>query len=193
MIPHELIALFDMDGTLFDYEAQLKEDLSKIASPEEKEIRFNFEDNPKYLQNRIDLITSHESWWQNLPKFKLGWDVLEITKKLGFHHTILTQGPRSKPAAWSGKKRCADEHFGENFDITLTRNKGLVYGKVLVDDFPGYIEKWLKHRKNGLVIMPANEGNENFKHPQVIRYDGTNLEEVKNALEEVKRKTLGEK
>lgn len=186
---HSLIALYDMDGTLFDYETKLKEDLEKIAYPNEPKIKLS-KDNPDYLQNRINLITSQESWWENLPRFKLGWDVFEITKELGYSHTILTQGPRSKPLAWSGKKKCIAKHLGEDFDIMITRNKGLVYGKVLVDDFPPYIENWLKWRKNGQVIMPANEFNEYFKHPQVIRYDGTNLKEVRFALEEMKRKTI---
>ena len=127
-----------------------------------------------------------------MPKFKLGWDILEIVKSLGFKIMILTQAPRKNPNAWSGKKICIDKHFGEDFDVTLTRNKGLVYGKILVDDFPGYIEKWLEWRKRGLVIMPANESNKDFKNPQVIRYDGTNLDEVKKAVEEIKRKTLEE-
>jgi 5'-nucleotidase len=190
---HDLIVLYDMDGTLFDYEKALASDLKKLASPGEKTIRISFGNNPLYLRERIDLITSNESWWENLPKFQLGWDVLKITQELGYYHTILTQGPRKKPAAWSGKKKCVDKHFGENFDVILTRNKGLIYGKVLVDDFPGYIEKWLKWRKNGQVIMPANEYNKDFKHSQVIRYDGNNLNEVRDALEKVKRKTLGKK
>jgi len=49
--------------------------------------------------------------------------------------------------------------------------------------FLGYVERWLSWRDRGLVIMPANEGNKNFSHPQVIRYDGSNLEVVKKAME----------
>jgi hypothetical protein len=30
--------------------------------------------------------------------------------------------------------------------------------------------------------MPAHEYNKDFKHPNVIRYDGTNIEEVKERL-----------
>ena len=184
---NELIALFDSDGTLFDYEGQLKKDLKKIMAPCEKEFKFTFKKKPDYIENRIRLITSPESWWENLPKFKLGWDILEVAKSLGFKIMILTQAPRTIPEAWTGKKKCFDKNFGQDFDVTLTRNKGLVYGKVLVDDFPEYIEKWLKWRKRGLVIMPANEENKNFKHPQVIRYDGTNIKEVKNSLKKLKQ------
>jgi len=185
-----LIALFDMDGTLFDHKKSLKKELEKIGSPEEKIISFYSHDKPEYLKNRINLITSSESFWENLPKFKLGWDVLDIAKNLDYRIMILTQGPKSNPFAWSGKKKCIDKHFGEDFDITLTRDKGLVYGKVLVDDFPGYIDKWVKWRKRGQVIMPANELNQGYRHPQVIRYDGENLDEVKDSLKRIKDKTM---
>jgi len=188
---HDLIALFDMDGTLFDYEGSLQIELEKLRSSNEPKIDFNFNNNPIYIQNRIDLITRNESFWSDMPKFELGWNVLEAVQEIGgYQISILTQGPRKNPAAWSGKKKCIDKHFGEDFDITLTRDKGLVYGKVLVDDFPGYIEKWLKWRKNGQVIMPANNFNKDFKHSQVIRYDGKNLDEVYGSIVKVKKKTL---
>ena len=99
---------------------------------------------------------------------------------------ILTQGPKKNPASWSGKKKWIDKNLGQDVDITITRDKGLVYGKVLVDDYPGYIEKWLQWRERGLVIMPANELNKYFVHPQVIRYDGTNLNEIAIAMEKAK-------
>lgn len=186
----DLIALFDMDGTLFDYDGSLKREMNKLKSPGEKTFSLYDENKPDYIKKRIDLITSSESFWENMPKFDLGWGVLETAKNLDYKIMILTQGPRKNPFAWSGKKKCIDKHFGENFDITLTRDKGLVYGKVLVDDFPGYIERWIKWRKRGQVIMPANESNKNYKHPQVIRYTGENLREVINSLKEIKDKSL---
>ena len=180
-----------MDGTLFDYDLGLKKELDKICSPNEPEIKLYFNDNPLHIKNRIDLITRSESWWENLPKLNLGWDILKIVNELNYKVHILTQGPRKNSAAWSGKKKCIDKHFGEDFDLTLTRNKGLVYGKVLVDDYPEYIGRWLEWRKRGLVIMPANEFNKNYSNSQLIRYDGKNLKEVYRALVKVKNETLG--
>lgn len=55
----------------------------------------------------------------------------------------------------------------------------LRYGAVLVDDWPEYIRRWLENRPRGLVIMPAHEHNAGFNHPNVVRYDGTNKDEVK--------------
>jgi 5'-nucleotidase len=181
------IALFDMDGTLCDYDLGLFEALEKLRAPNEEIYKPSMSrDFPDYMQNRADLIRSSEGWWANLPKFKLGWDVLEIARKLEYEIMILTQGPRRNPASWSGKKKWIDSNLGPDVDITITRDKGLVYGRVLVDDYPEYIERWLQWRKRGLVIMPANESNSGFTHGQVIRYDGSNLDEVANAMERVK-------
>jgi 5'-nucleotidase len=57
--------------------------------------------------------------------------------------------------------------------ITITEDKSLVYGRVLVDDFPPYVDRWLKWRKNGVAIMPAAKYNETYIHPNMIRYDGS--------------------
>jgi FMN phosphatase YigB (HAD superfamily) len=179
----EKIILFDMDGTLCDYDSGLFNDLEKLRSPEEPIFHPPIKDSfPEYVKARAELITSSGKWWANLPKFQLGFDIREMSKELGYREMILTQGPRRNPDAWSGKKSWIDKNLGQDVDITITRDKGLVYGKVLVDDFPGYIERWLQWRPRGLVIMPANEGNYNFVHPQVIRYDGSNKTQVKNAM-----------
>ena len=184
----ENIALFDLDGTLCDYEGGLLRALEVLRAPEEEQFRGSIRDGaPLHMINRSNLIRSSEEWWAGLPKFPLGWDVLRVAKGLDYRIMILTQGPRRNPAAWSGKKKWIDKHLGEDVDITITRDKGLVYGRVLVDDFPDYIEKWLEHRKNGLVIMPANDSNKGYEHEQVIRYDGSNLEEVREVMMQVKR------
>jgi len=52
------------------------------------------------------------------------------------------------------------------------------YARVLVDDYPPYVLDWLAHRPRGLVIMPAQNYNADVTHPNVIRYDGTNLDRV---------------
>jgi 5'-nucleotidase len=183
----ENIALFDMDGTLCDYDKGLFNSLEKLRFPEEPVLLPPITDDcPSYIKARAELIKSSEIWWANLPRFQLGFDILNVAKELGYREMILTQGPRRNPYSWSGKKIWIDKNLGPDVDITITRDKGLVYGKILVDDFPAYVEKWLQWRPRGLVIMPAGKQNENFKHSQVIRYDGSNLEEVTAAMEKVK-------
>ena len=184
MADPENIALFDMDGTLCDYNEGLYSELEKIRSPTWEPIYRSFhggEDIPQYMLTRKDLITSHETWWANLPRFQLGWDVLDIAKELGYRPMILTQAPKNNPSALAGKLRWLRSNL-EDIDFTMTLDKGLVYGRVLVDDYPEYIKRWLTWRKNGLVIMPANDRNLSFSHNQVVRYDGSNLEEVRDRM-----------
>ena len=189
----EDIALFDMDGTLCNYEKALSEELEKLRSPQEPQYNLPIRDHsPLYIRKRADIITASEAWWENLPRLQLGWDILEIAKNLDYRIMILTQGPRKNPSSWSGKKKWIDRNLGPDVDLTITRDKGLVYGKILVDDFPRYIEGWLKWRSRGIVIMPANNLNKHFMHPNVIRYDGTNLDRVKEALALAKQRESGE-
>ena len=169
------IALFDLDGTLCDYDKGILEELEKLRSPYEPELKGDIRNFPQYLQSRSDLIRSSQSWWTNLPKFKLGWDVLGLARDLEYRIMILTQGPKKNPSSWAGKKMWIDQNLGSDVDVTITRDKGLVYGKILVDDYPEYISRWLEWRKRGLAIMPANESNSYYEHPQVIRYDGSNI------------------
>jgi 5'-nucleotidase len=165
------IALFDMDGTLCDYDGALDAALSALRSPKEPTRRIR-DREPKWLKARMDLIRSRVEWWEKLPMFKLGFHIWELAGELNLRRMILTQGPKRNPNAWVGKKLWIDRNLGQDTEVTITRDKGLVYGKMLVDDFPDYILKWVKWRPRGLVIMPASDENKNFRHPQVFRYDG---------------------
>ena len=172
------IALFDLDDTLADYCGQLLEDLRQIAS--------EFEPAPElfkgqhHIEARGHVITSQAGWFLKLKKFQLGWDVLEVAKDIGYSISVLTKGPTSKHIAWAEKVEWCNRHLTDFIDgVTITHDKGLVYGALLVDDWPEYIEQWLKHRPRGLVVMPAHDYNADFKHPNIIRYDGTNIEEIR--------------
>jgi len=185
------IALFDMDGTLFDYDGQMQKDLVNLMSPEETiteemlregDMWALAKDHP-YLERRMDLIKKVPGWWKNLPKFQLGWDVLKYAQEIGFCCHILTKGPRKKSFAWAEKVECIDLHLGEDFPIDIVgKDKDNRYGRVLVDDYPTYMEGWLANRKRGLGIMPRQKVNIGFEHPNVVVYDGTNIKEVVRAL-----------
>jgi hypothetical protein len=176
------IALFDMDGTLFDYDYTMRTWLKKLASPGEG---INWDDpslDPHaigdaarpWVQARIDMIRNTPGWWRDLPKLQLGWDLHRVAKGLGFDVHILTKGPSSRPHAWQEKVECLRKHFDpKEITIHITEQKAGRYGRVLVDDYPDYVQQWLEHRKRGLVIMPKNKSNENFNHPNVIHYDGS--------------------
>ena len=186
----ENIALFDLDGTLADYDSAMERDYTKLMTSWEKKnglfVRSFVKDRwPNYAKNRIDIIRNQPGWWENLKELKIGFDVFYQTNELGFTPYILTKGPKSSPNAYTEKKNWVEKHVrkkNSETKIILTEDKGVVYGKVLIDDWPEYIERWLENRERGLVIMPAHRWNENFQHQNVIRYDGTNLETVRKAL-----------
>jgi 5'-nucleotidase len=186
------LALFDMDNTLFDYEGQLRTDMRKLMSPDETEPEDLFDESKPYLKARMDLIKNVPGWWKDLPKFKPGWDILNLCKGKDFKIHILTKTPNSKPHAAMEKLQCLSIHCpGIKADL-VGEDKSRTYGTVLVDDYPEYVKGWLQHRPRGLAIMPAHSYNAAFQHPNVIRYDGTNLHEVAEALDAVKARKSGE-
>jgi 5'-nucleotidase len=183
----ENIALFDLDSTLCDYSKALRRDYNLIKSPNDPEFNDFQDELPEYIKNRKRMITGQSGWWENLEKFNLGFDILRIAEELEFEIYILTKAPKHNPMAWTEKAKWAQEHVPKA-KIILTEDKGLVYGKVLVDDFPPYIERWTENRPRGLVIMPAHPWNEDFSHKNTIRYDGTNLEQIRTAMEIAQRR-----
>jgi len=180
------IALFDLDGTLVDYRRKLNQDLQSMKSMEESCIDVEFmgdDEIPSYMKSRINFIRNFPGWWVNLPVLDIGMDVYFQARMVGFQIHVLTKGPHKTITAWSQKAEWVRKHLDSDVLITMTEDKSLVYGKVLVDDFPPYIEGWLKHRPRGLVIMPAHPYNEGYKRGNVIRYiKGKNIEEVTEAL-----------
>lgn len=177
------IALFDMDGTLFDYDGQLRRDLVPLMGPGE-ELPDNLWDESKpWLKARMGLIKSVPGWWRDLPKLQAGWDVLEQARAVGFEPHIITKGPGSRSRAWCEKHQCIVRHFGDGVSVDIVgKDKSATYGRVLVEDYPPYLDGWLKHRPRGLGILIDNPNNRDFQHPNVIRYTGDNLLAVRTAL-----------
>ncbi len=113
--------------------------------------------------------------------------MVEELRALGFELHVLTKGPRSTPNAWSEKVEWCAEHLPDA-NVTVTGDKSLVYGRVLVDDYPPYFTRWLEVRPRGLVVCVAHPWNEGFAkggaqaHPSVLRYDGENRAELRQRL-----------
>ena len=188
------IGLFDLDGSLADYDKAVLTGLARLQAPHEPlidAVRPAFE--IPHLYARIDLITREPGWWLNLEPIALGFQILELAKEIGFQIQVLTQGPKTNPLAWKEKVEWCQRHLGSDTDIHITRNKGLVYGKFLYDDYPVYMLRWLEHRPRGLGIMPVNSSNADFRHPQVVRWDGTNLDEVTESLQAAFHRPAGER
>lgn len=178
------VCLIDLDGTLIDYEEQLLFDLNQIKAPDEPTLTTLDAILPDYITRRMDLIRQSSTWWKNLPERHLGMDLLRLVCEVGFRPVICTKGPKHNSDAWKGKVDWCIAHLSPLPDIDITRDKGLTYGRVLIDDYPDYVEGWLKYRPRGLVIMPTHDYNKDFKHPQVLHYGGAeDYEMVRAALQ----------
>jgi 5'-nucleotidase len=177
------VALFDMDGTLVDFDGAMWSDLNQMRAPAEPDHTPTPDDenDPAWLKFRKDMIKRQPNWWVNLPRYAPGFEVYWAARDIGFGISILTKGPYNNSDAWRQKHEWCKKHVPGD-TIIMSQDKSLVYGRVLVDDWPPYIEPWLKWRQRGLVIMPAHRWNEGYSHPQVIRYDGTNMVAVREAL-----------
>jgi phosphoglycolate phosphatase-like HAD superfamily hydrolase len=184
--PLDNIALFDLDGSLADYTGALVRELEALRSDEEPPVTleniWKMEKKP-YIGHRMRLIKSVPGFWLNLEPIELGMLVFDWTRRFGFTNHILTKGPKKIPLAWDEKVRWCHKHLGEDEDIHITSDKGLVYGKLLYDDYPDYMLRWLKHRPRGLGIMPTTPTNKDFSHPQVVKVSGIeDMEKVFRAL-----------
>ncbi len=184
------IALIDLDGTVADYDKSMSAEMAKIAAPEDPKYDkygSNFGSNKEYLNARRKLIQNQAGFWRDLEPLPLGFDIVNLLRDIGFTLNILTQGPRKSLNAWSEKVEWSNKHLF-NVNITITQDKSLSYGRVLVDDYAPYFLKWLEHRPRGLVVCVAHPWNEMFAvggvsyNENVFRYDGTNREELKTRL-----------
>lgn len=176
------IALFDMDSTLCDFDGAMRRDLTKLAAPDEHP-RYMYDEKIPHIEARRDVIKKQPGWWLRLERLECGFDVLKMCQEIGFSIHVLTKGPYKAPVAWGEKAQWCREHL-PGIPVTITEDKGLVYGRVLVDDWPDYIASWLAFRPRGLVIVPAHSWNEHLVHPNIIRYDGSNKDQVRKALQE---------
>lgn len=186
----EPVALFDLDGTLADFEGAMKAKMQELATPGEQAFYQDQEAEPQHIKARRRAIKRQPGFWSGLVPLQLGFMVFDACITLKYQINILSKAPGTMSGlnAWSEKAEWCYKHLGDrypklDFSISLVQDKGLHYGRVLTDDWPSYILRWLTWRPRGLVIMPAADYNEAFEHPNVIRFDGTNLAQVHDALE----------
>jgi len=189
------IALFDMDGSLADYEGALVRDLEELRAPGEPPVAVQnlWEiESQDHVRARMRLVKRQPGWWLNLAPITAGMQILDLCRRSGFDIHILTKGPKKHSNAWDEKVQWCQRYVGPDVDIHVTSDKGLVYGKLLYDDYPDYMLRWLAHRPRGLGIMPVTRHNAGFTHPNVVKWDGTNLETVTRAITTAKRRKPGE-
>jgi 5'-nucleotidase len=179
-----LVALVDMDGTLCDYHGTMIRALAELRGEEETVPDPDADDERPWIRARRELVRRQPGWWRNLPRLERGFEVLAELQARRFEVHVLTKGPAGATSAWTEKLEWCQQHL-PGVPVTITMDKGLVYGKVLVDDYPPYIQRWLAWRPRGLVIMPAQPWNAGFAHDNVLRYAGDDLDAVREALDRV--------
>ena len=176
------IGLIDLDGTVADYDTPMKHWQNVLASPGEPKYehrpRLDADELPHIVRRR-KLIQRLPGFWRSFKEIPLGFEIVEEMRKLGFVLHVLTKGPKDAPNAWSEKVEWCQAHLPDAM-VHVGSDKSLVFGRVLVDDWPEYFDKWLLVRPRGLVICVAHPWNEEYAesgpkaHPNVLRYDGSN-------------------
>jgi 5'-nucleotidase len=194
------IALVDLDGTAADYDKTMKAELDRLRAPGEAPVVDRYMDRENnevrempHLEARRKLIQAKPGFWRNLPRHPLGFQVIEELRALKFTLGVLTKGPGKTPGAWTEKFEWCQLNFPDA-DVTVTQNKERVYGRVLVDDWPAYFIPWQFRRPRGLIVCVAQPWNANMdeirkqakeanvENLRIVRYDGTNLAELKEQL-----------
>lgn len=181
------IALLDLDSTVADYDKALNAEMAAMAGPNDPPYVKHSGDS--FMNARRYMVHNKYGFWRNLEKLDLGFDIVTILKDIGYSINVLTQGPKRCPNAWSEKFEWCQEHL-PNIPVTVTQDKSLSYGRVLVDDFSPYFLKWLEHRPRGLVVCVAHPWNEMFatgspeQRNNIIRYDGSNKRQLIAKLQE---------
>ena len=177
------VALIDLDGTVADYDAALISAMRSIQAPDEVPYGDRYTNSGTrveipYVEARRKMIQRQPGFWKNLAPLSMGFEIVEELRQLSFMLHVMTKGPTTTPTAWSEKVEWCRTNLRDAI-VTVTGDKSLVYGRVLVDDFPPYFEKWLAVRPRGLIVCVAHPWNEDYatggkqENPNILRYDGT--------------------
>lgn len=184
------VALVDMDGTLCDFRGALDHDVRRVLDGRGENVQV-----PACVIQEIEwLIRGQAGWYRNLKPLQLGFDIVRLLQEIGFRIMIMTKSSKESKNAWSEKVAWIAEHLPE-VDVTVTQDKSLVYGRVLVDDYPNHFLKWMDHRPRGIVVMPSQAWNKGTSkrlnlHSVASRED---LEALRPVLEDAYERKGGER
>ncbi len=194
------VGLFDMDGTLANYEKAMRTWLDLMKEPSEPDYEVHARE-PSYFYERQRVIRRQPGFWRNLETIDVGFEVLRIAQEVGFRNIhACTRGPGDCPSAWSEKFEWIQKHkesglLPSSMKITVTEDKGTVYGRFLCDDHIPFLNRWLEHRKRGLAILllpVPRKIDYRSLHPNIFCFDGSQLNELRSKLEQAFVRKPGE-
>lgn len=178
-----------MDGTLCDFRGALDRDVARVLNGRGADV-----DVPACVIQEIEwLIRGQAGWYRNLKPLPLGFDIVRMLQDIGFRIMIMTKSSKESKNAWSEKVAWIAEHLPE-VDVTVTQDKSLVYGRILVDDYPGHFLRWMEHRPRGIIVMPTQIWNKvTPKHPNIHPVSSQeDLEALQPVLQEAYDRKGGE-
>lgn len=184
------VALVDMDGTLCDFRGALDRDVARVMNGRGDEVKV-----PACVVQEIEwLIRGQAGWYRNLKPLPFGFQIVRLLQEIGFRIMIMTKSSKESKNAWSEKVAWIAEHLPEA-DVTVTQDKSLVYGRILVDDYPSHFLRWMNHRPRGIVIMPSQAWNKGTpKRPNLHAVSCVeDLEALRPTLEEAYERKGGER
>lgn len=156
------IALLDMDGTVCRWHEQLDKDLTDVLGPARATLP------PETVTKVEHLIRSKPGWYLNLEPIPLGMRIAELLREVGFTIMVATKATPRATNAWSEKAAWCMKHL-PHAHVTVSEDKTLLYGKLLVDDYQKFADPWLVRRPRGYVILPDQPWNQGYEHPRVKR------------------------
>lgn len=156
------IALLDMDGTVCKWHEQLEKDLNDVLGDARKTLP------PETVTKIEHLIRSKPGWYLNLEPIPLGIKLAEMLHVIGFTVMVATKATPKATNAWSEKAAWCQKYL-PFAKVTVSEDKTLMYGKILVDDYQKFADPWLLRRKRGYVILPDQPWNQGYEHPRVKR------------------------
>lgn len=176
------IALVDLGDTLAECTPAVRAALARLRLRGEPEGDDALIPLPAYLEERRRAVMSEPGFWRTLAPRPAGFKLLTLLRDAGFRVHVLTKGPRDAPQAWADKVAWCRVHLPDVL-VTVTDDKSVVHGAVLVDDWVPYVDRWQHRWPNGLAIVPAQPWNaECAVGPRRLRDDGRTPNTIAKAL-----------
>jgi len=185
----KLVALVDLDGTIADCSKSLRKHLKKLRGPNDDSSDEDKLEPPPYILARQRLIMSTPGFWLDLEPIPSGLQLIDLLYELNFDTHVFTKGPKVNSNAWAEKVEWCRAYVPD-VKVIIADDKSLVSAEVLVEDWLPHIVQWRRRFPSGFVIIPTQSWNietDVERLEKALRYDGTNLKQVRTHLEALRK------